>query len=581
MTDLPFAKEPNGPLAVTLRPYQQEAVDGLYTWFAKNDGNPLVVVPTGGGKSLIIAAFAHSVLGQWPNERILVLTHVRELIDQNYRAMLRAWPGAPAGIYSAGMKRREHDARLLFAGIQSTYQKAGLIGWVDLCIIDECHRIPKAGFGMYRELLDALKAMNSNLKVIGLSATPFRTGEGSLDKGPDRLFHGVAYECEIVRLIRDKWLSPVTSKATAARIDTSELHVRMGEFIESEIEAAAMAGDLVPKACREIVARSADRKAWLVFCCSVAHANAVATELRSLGVTTETVFGETDADERDRIIASFKAGKLRCIVNVNVLTTGFDAPHVDLIALLRPTMSPVLYIQMVGRGLRIAEGKVDCIVLDFGGNVMRHGPIDAIRIREPRQSDPRDQVLARECPNCQTLVSIAVRQCPECGFEWVVIDGEQGGQHADVPDEGTIIAGLELRNPIERWNVQVVNFRRHEKPGKPATLCVEYHGWFQQSVREWVCFDHPAGSFPRRKASAWWKDRGGLDPVPANVEEALFRIQDQHELFDVLGVTVDTRSEWPELRGVRLSSEPGLNEAEEPRLVDKVGDGMSYDEIPF
>lgn len=566
---------PTGDLAVRLRPYQQEAVDGIYRWFGTNTGNPLVVVPTGGGKSLIIAAFVHSVLSQWPRERILIVTHVKELIAQNHAALLRCWPGAPAGIYSAGLKRREHDAPIVVAGIQSIYERAKLLGWADLVIVDEAHLIPRGGMGMYRQLLTDLSSMNPKLKVIGLTATPFRTGEGSLDRGDDRMFHGVAYDCKLVQLILEGYLSPVTSKATVATIDTADVRAVAGDFVQDQLEEAATRGDLVPRAMEEIAARGDGRKSWLLFCCGIEHAKRCQNALQNAhGIRCETVFGETPAEERDRIITEFREGRLQAIANVGVLTTGFDAPNVDLIALLRPTKSPGLYVQMVGRGLRVAPGKSNCLVLDFGGNVARHGPIDTVNLREPRKGDP-GAVLARECPKCQSLVSIAVRQCPDCGYEWVVLDGETGSEHAARPDERAIIAGLEPRNPIERWDVTSVRYDRHEKPGKQPTMVVEYSGGFQQRVREWICFEHDG--FPRVKAEQWWRNRGGAAPVPMSVEEARCRVE---ELLPVLGVTVDTRGDWPELRGVRLGRDAGSGDVEgysEPVSSKPITD----DDIPF
>lgn len=578
MTALPFQHQPAGPLAVTLRDYQQAAVEAIYDWFDRETGNPLVVVPTGGGKSLIIAGFVHSVLSSLPNERILILTHVRELVDQNYRALLRAWPGAPAGVYSAGLRRREHDARILFAGIQSVYDKVDKIGWADLVIVDEAHLLPRSGFGMYRSMLDGLLSMNSKLKVIGLTATPFRTGEGHLYDGGDRIFHGIAYDCDLVELIQRGYLSRVVSKGTAAAIDTSQLHVRMGEFVEAEASAAAMAGDNVPRACREIVARGQDRKAWLAFCCGVEHAEAVATELVALGITCATVFGDTAKEERDRVVAEFRAGRLRCIVNVNVLTTGFDAPQVDLIALLRPTFSPGLYVQMVGRGLRIAEGKTDCLVLDFGGNVVRHGPLDRVKVKPKGKAS--GEVMARECPECQTLVAIQSRICETCGFEFAVADdADVGSNHDAKPDEQSeVLSGVSNVNPIVRWTVHSTTYKRHGKPGKTPTLQVEHVGGFQERVREWVCFDHPTGSFPRRKAERWWRDRGGVAPPPASVDEAYLRAVELEELPRVLEVTVDTRGEWPELRGVKVEQrDAGLSE--EPARSGVVP--QMTDDLPF
>lgn len=572
------------PLALQLRPYQQEAVDSIFRWFEQNkEGNPLVVLPTGAGKSLVIAAFIREVLAAYPGERILVLTHVKELIAQNHAQMLRCWPGAPAGIYSAGLRRREADAPVLFAGIQSVWKRSAQIGWVDLILIDEAHLLPSEGFGMYRALLRDLLSMNSKLRLIGLTATPFRTGEGALDRGADRLFHGTACTIEVSRLIDEGYLSRVTAKGTRAEISTVGVHTQGGEFVARELEQAAMGEGLVECNVDEIVARGQDRKAWLLFCCGINHANAVADAVARRGIACATVFGDTPSTERDQAIAAFKAGELRCLVSVGVLTTGFDAPHVDLVALLRPTKSPGLYYQMTGRGLRIAPGKADCLILDFGQNVRRHGPIDRLSVQELSSKGSGDgafadeQVRAKSCPKCQTLVEVSSRQCPDCGHEWPPPEPEID----KTPDEtATIVQGPHPTGGIERWDVQQVLYWRHQKKDRPDTLCVEYRCGFHQQAREWICFDHPVGSFPRRKAEAWWRHHGGKDPAPESVDMALVR-RECGELRRPVSITVDVRKEYPELKSVRIEElEAGATDFAE-RTPDTKQSGTSYEDIPF
>jgi len=578
------------PLDVTLRPYQQQAVDGIYNWFGRETGNPLVVLPTGAGKSLVNAAFIHSVLSQWPTERIVCLTHVKELIAQNHAALLRAWPGAPAGIYSAGLKRREADAPILFAGIQSVYRKAEQVGWADLVIIDEAHLVPAKSMGMYREFLDALRSMNSNLKVIGLTATPFRTDSGSLDKGDDRLFHGVAYDCDLVGLIEDGYLSPIVSKGTKAEIDVTGVHTVAGDYKKNELEKAARAEGKVAAAVQEIVKRGADRKAWLLFCSGKKHAREVADEMREHGIECELIFGDTPSDERDDIIARYKAGELRAIANYGVLTTGFDAPHVDLIALLRPTQSPGLFVQMCGRGLRIAPGKENCLVLDFGGNVIRHGPLDRVKVREPKKGD--GTVRARECPSCESLVAVQVRVCPDCGFEWAVAEAENVARHEETPDEESrLLAGMHPAGGIERWKVSRVRYTHHHKKGKPhPVLRVEYDCGFNQRVSEWICFEHEG--FPRKKAVRWWRERAGAESeAPDTVDLAQVRIEAGAFIREPRGVTVDVRPEYPELKAVRFERLPGEDDEPLPpprskrsiRAVLRLDESadISIDDIPF
>jgi len=572
-----FDNTPVPPLGVELRDYQREAIDALFRWFGENQGNPLIVLPTGAGKSMVLAGFFHAVLEQFPKERLLCLTHVKELVEQNHRAMLRAWPGAPAGVCSAGLKRREYDAPILFAGVQSTWKQAGKIGWVDLVVIDEAHLIGSEASGMYRVLLNDLRSMNGKLKVIGLTATPFRTGEGRLD-GKDGMFDGVAYDAQLARLIKEGWLSPLITRGTASKINTDGVHKRAGEFVEKELEASAMAGDLVSRAVDELVARAADRRSWLVFCCSIKHATAVAELLsKRHRIACATVFGSTPVGERDEIVRAFRAGEIRCVVNVNVLTTGFDAPMVDVVALLRPTCSPVLYVQMVGRGLRRAEGKTDCLILDFGGNMQRHGPIDEVQARPKGEGEG---IMARECPQCLLLVAFSLQVCPECGFEWAVVAGESPPKHEEKPDEqGVIVAGLHPTGGFETRAVTRINYRAHTKPGRPTSMCVEFETGFRSWVRTWVCFEH--AGYPRKKAEQWWREHMATgSPVPDTVDVALTLIEifrANHQMREATHVVVDVRKEFPELKREML----GHLDAGESEYEPPAAPGSSTEQVPF
>lgn len=553
-----------------LRTYQQESIDATFAWMEKNEGNPLIVLPTGAGKSLVLAGIIKQALDGWPKTRILVVTHVKELIEQNYAQMLRLWPECPAGIYSAGVGRRDTEAQVLFCGIQSVYGKAALLGWADLVLIDEAHLVPASGFGMYLTFIGDLGSMNNALRVIGLTATPYRTDSGRLDTGDGRIFHGISYDAGLVPLIQDGYLSRTIAKGTKAEIDTTNVHRIAGEFVARELEDAAMDGELVSASVREILARGQDRKAWLVFCCGIKHAEAVADELQTNGVNVATVFGDTDKTERALVVERFKRGDLRCIVNVNVLTTGFDAPHVDLIALLRPTCSPGLFVQMAGRGFRLAPGKTDCLLLDFGGNFERHGPLDDIRHKD-KKGGTTGEPPVKKCPRCETFVATASLECPECGY----IFPPREVSHDDRPAEVEAIAGLAAKKIVETFNVRAWDYRRHQKPGKPLpVLRVTYRTDEQvaQEFNEWVCFEHDG--FAGLKAERWWKHHGGLDPIPSTVSDAMLRL---HELHAPYEVKVKLGGEWPEVVAVTCKLEPGQSEpdaGESPSDVD-------YSEIPF
>jgi hypothetical protein len=340
--------------------------DGHYYGFTL-DGDHLYltsdfVVHHNSGKSIVIGSFVEEVLKAWPDQRILIVTHVRELIAQNHAEMIGLWPGAPVGIYSAGLGKREAQARILFAGIQSIHRRAHEIGHTDLVLIDEAHLIPGNSSTMYRRFLDGLAHFNPALKVIGLTATPFRLDCGMLHEGKSALFTDIAYEAPVRELIDAGYLSPLVSKQPATRFDVSKVGTRAGDFIARDLAAAVDQDVITRAAVTEIIEHGQNRKSWLAFCSGVEHARHVAEEFGRRGITCRTIFGDTPKDERDAIIAAFKRGEIRALASMGVLTTGFNAPGVDLIALLRPTKSAGLYVQMVGRGTRLAPGKENCLV---------------------------------------------------------------------------------------------------------------------------------------------------------------------------------------------------------------------------
>lgn len=397
-----------------LREYQLRAVNSIYEWFESgNKGNPCLVLPTGAGKSHVIAYLCKDALQNWPETRILMLTHVKEILQQNAEKMRQHWPNAPMGIYSAGLKRKELGEPITFAGIQSVRTKAKEIGHVDLVIIDEAHLVSHKDEGGYRTLLSDIYRTNPNVRVIGLTASPYRLGHGYITDKP-AIFDALIQPTSIEELIHKGFLSTLRSKLTATKLEVDGVHKRGGEYIESELQAAVDTTDKNRLVAAEIVRLGFERKSWLVFCAGVAHAQHIATALQAQGITTECVTGETPSAERDRILTDFKAGRITALTNANVLTTGFDAPGIDLIAMLRPTMSPGLYVQMAGRGLRIAPNKTDCLVLDFAGVVEQHGPITAVRA-PPKKGDKQGEAPVKVCDNCQEICHLSVRVCPACG----------------------------------------------------------------------------------------------------------------------------------------------------------------------
>jgi len=496
-----------------LREYQQRTIDQLYAWFeAGNEGNPCLVLPTGSGKSHIIAALCKDALQSWPETRVLMLTHVKELISQNAEKMRQHWPNAPMGIYSAGLNRKEMGEPITFAGIQSVRTKAKQIGHVDLVIIDECHLIGHKDEGGYRTLLADLIAINTSLRVVGLTATPYRLGHGYITDKP-AIFDALIQPVSIEELIFKGYLSTLRSKLTITKLEVDGVKKRGGEYIEAELQAKVDTNDKNSLVVAEIIKLGAERKSWLIFCAGVAHAQHIATALQAQGVTTECVTGDTPPAQRDRILRDFKAGLIRALTNANVLTTGFDAPMIDLIAMLRPTMSPGLYVQMAGRGLRIAEGKTDCLVLDFAGVVEQHGPITAVR-PPAKKGDKVGEAPVKVCDQCQEICHLSVRECPACGTPF------------PEPERPTLrLHNLDIMG-VEGVDMEVTSWtwRKHisRASGKEMLSLTYYSGLSDPPVTEYLAVTHDgyAGEKSRRLLAEMAHNAGvALDYAAADLHE--------------------------------------------------------------
>ncbi len=492
-----------------LRDYQREAVDSVIAWWSRGHGaHPLVVAPTGSGKSLMIAALCRDAIAIDPDVRIVILAHRKELVGQNADELQTEAPDLPVGVYSAGLGRREIGQPITFAGVQSIARRAKDIGPVDIVIIDEAHMIPRRSATRYGQFLSAVEEINPLAKRVGFTATPYRLDSGRLDEGEDAIFDGICYDIGVQMLVDRGFLAPVVSKGGVRNIDLTGVRRRAGEFVSSDMSRAAL--DITAEIVEETVRLGQGRQGWMVFAASVEHAERMLDLIRAEGVRAELVTGATPRGERDAIIAQFKARSIRCLVNVDVLTTGFNAPHVDLVVLARATESAALYVQIVGRGMRVAPGKTDCLLLDYGGNVLRHGPIDAVRQKDRGEGD--GQAPAKQCPSCDGLLHAGLRVCPYCGHEFPPPDVERGLGGAY---DGAVLSAQ--RRPRD-LKVRRVTQSRHEKPGKPPSVRVEY--WCGLEVhREWVCPEHQG--YARHKYVRWCRQLGiePADTVEEHIEQ--------------------------------------------------------------
>jgi DNA repair protein RadD len=535
-----------------LRPYQRAAIDGLYNyWSDKKGDNPIIVAPTGSGKSLIIAHLIKDAMS-YPGTRVLILTHVKELLEQNASELVALYPDADVGFYSASLKKKVLRKPITFAGIQSIHKKAyQIVPAPDLVIVDEAHLIPKTDGTRYNKFLSDLRVCNRGVKVVGLTATPYRLDSGWLHEGDNAIFDGIAYDIPVADLMEQGFLAPVISKSGVKTIDLSNVGKRGGEYIESELAKAASDPELVTETVAEIVRYGAERKAWLVFACGVNHAELLRAEFETHGIAADVVTGADGMSDRADKIERFRRGESKCLINVNVLTTGFNVPHVDLVAIVRATESTGLYIQIVGRGTRIAPGKENCLVLDYGDNVMRHGFIDKIKPKIKGRTEDGEAPV-KKCPECLTVNHAAVRVCVECGHEFPPPQFNHGTK---------AYSGAMISTQVQaEWvDVDDVGYSRWRKEGKPDSIRVTYYCGLIK-VSEWLCPDH--GGYA---AERYQKRMPSLGASAMTTEDA---IQECDQWIRPSRIKVKPNDKFHDIVQLDYSKPKRLTEAERAELME-------------
>lgn len=479
-----------------LRDYQNDAVDAAIEYMRGGGRCGLISMATGTGKSVVIAELIRRVMTARPDIGVTVATHVSELVEQNYKKLKQIWQDAPAGVYSSGLGIWDKK-QITFCGIQSVFSK----DWykTHLLIIDECHTISRKDKSMWASFIGRLKDINPNMIIIGLSATTFRLDSGNLCSGEDAMFESIVYEYGLSKAISDGYLCNLVGKKTATEYDISGVGKQGGEFKLKDLEAATNLDHLTAAAVREVVEKwGTGRKSWLAFCNGIAHSFAVRDEIRKYGISCETVTGETPDNERVDILERFKNGSLTAVTNNAVWTTGVDVPNVDMIIMLRHTMSGGLLLQMAGRGTRVmtdinlptpkerrdaikSSVKPNCLFLDFAGNIQRHGFLDQITGKDKKKGE--GVAPMKFCPDCSSICHAAATFCKDCGFKFQVIEKEAVGKLHD----GDVFSN---NAPIEKEVLGVSFMATVPKEGKISTLKVRYKHPDNDATTEWLGFQH-------------------------------------------------------------------------------------------
>lgn len=498
------------------RDYQIAAVESIFDYFEKKTGNPVVALPTGTGKSVVIAALLEAIFWQYGTQKVLVITHVKELIQQNYEKLLDQWPSAPAGINSAGLGRRDVHQSIIFCGIGSVAKQWALFGKVDLVVIDEAHLVSPTDTTMYQKFLAGLKSVNSKVKVIGFTATPWRLGHGRITEN-DHIFTDLCFDMTSIEafnwLIAQGYLAPLVPKRTKYMLSTDGIHIRGGEFISSEVQLAHDKKEITEAAIRETLEVAGDRNHWLVFCAGVQHAIHTAEVLNYFGISAIAIHSEMTDKERDQALRDWKSGKYRAATNNNVLTTGVDFPGIDLIIMLRVTMSVVLWVQMLGRGTRPCDGKIDCMVLDFARNTKRLGEINNPRV-PGKKGDVGGDAPVRCCDVCETYQHASRLICinEACKAVFPPPPTQLKGSSGDEP---LIKGDMPI---VEVFKVDHITYGQHDKVGSPPSVRVTYYCGVKH-FSEWVAFEHD-NQFAQRKAKQWWREHSDWS-FPTSTKEAL------------------------------------------------------------
>jgi DNA repair protein RadD len=493
--------------------YQVESSKALFHSIKEDkSSHPVAVLPTGSGKTFTICETINLYLSEHPTANILILSHVREILEQNHAA-LENFFGIEIGLYSAGLSSKTIE-QITVAGIQSIYKKPEMFQHIDVVIIDECHRIPINSETMYRSLLESLEA-----NYVGLTATPYRLKHGYLWEGEGALFNKCVYDLSSMknynRLVEEGFLSPMYGKGTDEKLDAKSEGIRTtaGDYNQKDLSIAFDRESITKAAIKEVMAFDKNRKLGLIFAIDIKHAENIASEILSYGKRVALVHSKMEIDRKE-VISKIKNLEYDYVVNVDVLTTGFDVPQIDLIVDLAPTKSPVKHVQKLGRGARVHPDKPNCLILDFAGNVENLGPINCVQVPSQKKKGKGGEPIMKECPECGMLNWAMVKHCENCDYEF---------QFEEKIKAKASSADVIMKEPVKWLTVTSVAYSIHSKKGATSSLKVEYKCGIT-TIKEWVTYDHKG--FAGHKARNWVKYRLPKNQKkPDNLAE-LFKISD-------------------------------------------------------
>lgn len=534
-------------------------VDNYYGF--ELDGDKLYIdsdfiVHHNSGKGFTIAEIARRMVEDYSTNKVVVLSHVKEIVDQNHKSFIEYTDGRiGSGLNAASLsKHRDYDSPVIFANIQSVARSPHLFGDVDAIIVDECQRIPKNGSSQYRKVIDHLRSVNPQLVTVGLSATPYRTGNGHLTDPDFNMFSNTAYDITgtdaIRRLISEGFMFPLVTKPTDAVISTENLTLSGGEFDNRSMGVVSDDRATTIACLKECMLKAADRRSWLIFAANVEHSKFITQWLNDNGVSSVHVDGTLVDTKRDNAIDQWKAGNYRALVNVGIATTGLDHKPVDFIGILRPVRTTSLHIQILGRGARPFHGddlfppKLNCLVLDFPNNTKRCGFFDAPTLPKKRESKGGTTPIWI-CPSCETMNHAAAKECFICGFKHVMESEEDKIEKSNTASSVMSDAIVKPQVNIKRANISTTLYSRHlPKKGLIPSVKVGYVVSVTEIYTQYLHIERRG--FMRKEFVTWWENArvSPLSLPPVTVGEFLTR---QHELKQVHCIDYNADTKYNEI----------------------------------
>lgn len=525
------------------RYYQKNSAELALESIKNPKSHPICAIPTGAGKTIIIALIIVEYLKRYPDKNILVVSHVKEILEQNYKTLDEELD-ENIGLYSASLNRKDID-RVTVVGIQSGRNNPDAFNNVGLIIIDECHLVSEWDQGTYRKFLSCF-----NCNYIGLTATPFRAS-GYIHLSEEALFTEICHDLtsyeNFNRLVDESYLTTLFSKATDLKMEIPKgVGTVAGDWVNNDLDILFNNERVTKKALLETksIIDSGKYRKILFFCINISHAERVSEWVKELDIPCDFVHSKMEGD-RAAVVGNFKEAKdIIGLSNVNVLTTGLDVPDIDMIVMLRPTKSVSLYCQMVGRGLRIAEGKTHCLVLDFAGNVSSLGPVNDLNIDQKGKPQKGGDAPMKECPECQCLNHPVAKFCIACGYKFkfkVKITSEHS--------EMDIIS----RRESQILKVSSVSYHRHKKKNAADSLRIDFRVGLRK-FSKWLSVESytlSAANYAKSEVPNMLKDGEEI-----NGRFTVKNLLDNVDKFKkVESILVDVNDKYPKIEDIKYEEE--------------------------